>query len=59
LKPENDESNNLGEEKVLVVTQFKGKCQNCGKIGHMAAQCKSKQMREERKMKIFVVIVRI
>jgi hypothetical protein len=31
-----------------MVTQFKGKCQNCGKIGHKAAQCKSKQMREER-----------
>jgi hypothetical protein len=30
----------LGEEKALVVTQFKGKCRNCGKIGHKAAQCK-------------------
>jgi hypothetical protein len=31
-----------------VVTQFKGKCRNCGKIGHKAAQYKLKQMREER-----------
>jgi hypothetical protein len=31
-----------------VVTQFKGKCRNCGKIGQKAAQCKSKKMREER-----------
>jgi hypothetical protein len=38
----------LGEDKALMVTQFKGKCLNCCKIGHKAAQCKSKQMREER-----------
>jgi hypothetical protein len=32
----------------LMVTQFKGICQNCGKIGHKAAQCKSKKIREKR-----------
>jgi hypothetical protein len=31
-----------------VVINFKGECRNCGKINHKAAQCKSKQMREER-----------
>jgi hypothetical protein len=48
MKTETAKINNLGEEKALVVTRFKGKCRNCGKIGHKAAQCKSKQMREER-----------
>jgi hypothetical protein len=40
--------NNISEEKDLVVTQFKVKCRNCGKIGYKTAQCKSKQMREKR-----------
>jgi Fe-S cluster biogenesis protein NfuA len=48
MKTETAKINDLGEEKALVVTQFKGKCRNCGKIGHKAARCKSKQMREER-----------
>jgi hypothetical protein len=48
MKTETAKIKNLGEEKSLVVTQFKDKCRNCGKIGHKAAQCKSKQMREER-----------
>jgi hypothetical protein len=48
MKTETAKTNDLGEEKALVVTQFKGKCRNCGKIGHKAAQCKSKQMTEER-----------
>jgi hypothetical protein len=48
MKTETAKINDLGKEKALVVTQFKGKCRNCGKIGHMAAQCKLKQMREER-----------
>jgi hypothetical protein len=48
MKTETAKINNLGEEKALVVTQFKGKCRDCGKIGHKVAQCKSKQMREER-----------
>jgi hypothetical protein len=48
IKTETAKINNLGEEKDLMVTQFKGICRNCGKIGHKAAQCKLKQMREER-----------
>jgi hypothetical protein len=40
----NDES---GEEKALFTAQFKGKCCNCGKLGHKAAQCKFKQAIEE------------
>jgi hypothetical protein len=42
MKTEASKINDLGEEKVLVVTQFNVKCQNCGKIGHETAQCKSK-----------------
>jgi hypothetical protein len=48
MKTETAKMKNLGEEKALLVTQFKEKCRNCGKIGHEAAQYKSKQMREER-----------
>jgi hypothetical protein len=48
MKTETAKINDLGEEKALVVTRFKGTCRNCGKIGHKAAQCKLKQMREER-----------
>jgi hypothetical protein len=48
MKTETAKINNLGEEKALVVTQFKGKCRNCGKIGQKAAQCKSKKMRGKR-----------
>jgi hypothetical protein len=48
MKTETAKINDLCEEKDLVVTQFKGKCRNCGKIGHKAAQYKLKQMREER-----------
>jgi hypothetical protein len=48
MKTETAKVNDLGEEKVCVVTQFKSKCRNCGKIGHKAAQCKSKKMRKER-----------
>jgi Zinc knuckle len=31
----------------LFTSQFKGKCRNCGKLGHKAAQCKSKQVKDE------------
>jgi hypothetical protein len=40
MKPETAKVNDLGEENALVVTQFKGKCRNCGKIDHKAAQFK-------------------
>jgi hypothetical protein len=48
IKTETSKINDLGEEKALLVTQSKGKCRNCRKIGHEATQYKSKQMREER-----------
>jgi hypothetical protein len=48
MKTETAKINDLHEEKALVVTQFKGKCRNCCKIAHKAAQSKSKKMREER-----------
>jgi hypothetical protein len=53
MKTETAKISDLGEKKALVVPQFKGKCRNCGKIGHKAAQCKSKQMREERNEVIY------
>ena len=37
-----------GREKAFFTTQFKGKCCNCGKLGHKAAQCNSKQVKEEK-----------
>jgi hypothetical protein len=48
MKTETAKINNLGEEKPLMVTQFKVQCRNCGKIGHKVTQCKSMQMREEK-----------
>jgi Zinc knuckle len=39
---------NLGEESALFTLQFKGKCRNCGILGHKAAQCKSKQVKDEK-----------
>jgi hypothetical protein len=32
----------------LFIPQFKGKCRNCGKLGHKEAQCKSKQVKDEK-----------
>jgi hypothetical protein len=40
--------NNLGKESALFTSQFKGKCRNCGKLCHKAAQCKSKQVQGEK-----------
>jgi hypothetical protein len=42
IKTETAKINGLGEEKALAVTKFNGKCRNRSKIGHKAAQCKSK-----------------
>jgi Zinc knuckle len=42
------QNNNLGKESALFTSQFKGKCKNCGKLGHKAAQCKSKQDKDEK-----------
>jgi hypothetical protein len=41
METETAKNNDLDEEKAFVVTQFKGKCLHCGKIGHKATQCKS------------------
>jgi hypothetical protein len=42
MKTETAKINYLCKEKTLLVTQFKDKCRNRGKIGHKAARCKSK-----------------
>ena len=34
-------------EQALVFGQFKGKCHNCGKIGHKAANCHLKKDKQE------------
>jgi Zinc knuckle len=36
------------DEKALFMGQFKGKCRNCGKLGHKASQCKSRQVEETK-----------
>ena len=40
-KSESAKNDDCGKEKALFTTQFKGKCRNCGKLGHKSAQCKS------------------
>jgi Zinc knuckle len=40
------QNDNLGKESALFTSQFKGICRNCGKLGHKAAQCKSKQVKD-------------
>jgi Zinc knuckle len=42
------QNDNLGEESALFTSQFKEKCRNCGKLGHKAVQCKSKQVKDEK-----------
>ena len=42
------QNDNLGEESALFTSQFKGKCRNCGKFGHKAALCNSKQVKDEK-----------
>jgi gag-polypeptide of LTR copia-type/Zinc knuckle len=42
------QNDNMGKESALFTSQFKGKCRNCGKLGHKAAQCKSKQVKDEK-----------
>jgi hypothetical protein len=46
-KFESTKKDDYGEEEALLVTQFKGKCQNWGKLGHKSAQCKSKMVQED------------
>jgi Zinc knuckle len=49
-KSESTRNVDYGKEKALLVTQFKGKCQNCGKLGHKSAQCKSKAVQEDKEI---------
>ena len=49
-KSESTRNDNYGEEKALFVIQFKGKCRNCGKLGHKSAQCKSKAVQEDKEI---------
>ena len=47
MKSESSKDEDLRVEKALTATQFKGKCRNCGKLGHKAAHCKSRKLRED------------
>jgi hypothetical protein len=38
----------LFDEKALLMGQLKGKCCNCGNLGHKASQCKSSQVEETK-----------
>jgi Zinc knuckle len=49
-KSESTRNDNYGEEKALFVMQFKGKCRNCGKLGHKSAQCKSKAVQKDKEI---------
>jgi gag-polypeptide of LTR copia-type len=51
------QNDNLGEESALFTSQFKAKYRNCGKLGHKAAQCKSKHVKDENEM-LRAIIVR-
>jgi hypothetical protein len=42
------QNDNFGKENALFTLQFKGKSLNCGKLGHMAGQCKSKQGKDKK-----------
>jgi hypothetical protein len=39
-----NEGGEVLEEHTLFAGQFKGKCRNCGQIGHKTFQCKKKQV---------------
>ena len=43
----NNDNNEEAEEMVLFGGQFKGKCRNCGKIGHKLFQCKNQGNQNE------------
>jgi C2H2 zinc-finger/Zinc knuckle len=36
------------DEKALLMGYLKGKCRNCGKLGHKTSQCKSRQIEETK-----------
>ena len=41
-------SGEFGEDQALAAGQFKGKCQNCGKMGHKAAKCFLKKGQQDK-----------
>ena len=46
-----NESNNeskANEEQALFTTQFKGKCRNCGVLGHKSIHCKARRNHNDR-----------
>jgi hypothetical protein len=49
-KSESTRNDDYCQEKALFVTQFKGKCRNCGKLGQKSAQCKSKAVQEYKEI---------
>jgi Zinc knuckle len=49
-KSEYTKNDDYGKEKALLVTQFKRKCRNCGKLGHKSAQCKYKTVNEDKEI---------
>jgi hypothetical protein len=49
-KSESIRNDDYGKEKALFATQFKGKCQNWGKLGHKSAQCTSKMVQEDKEI---------
>jgi Zinc knuckle len=42
------QNDKASKESALFTSQFKGKCRNCGKLDHKAAQCKSKHDKDEK-----------
>jgi hypothetical protein len=54
FEKKNEESENDNNQEVAFSDdQFKGKCRNCGVIGHKAKDCKSKWRSERRKSQFF------
>jgi gag-polypeptide of LTR copia-type len=44
----NNENGEASDEMALYSGQFKGKCRNCGKIGHKLFQCKNQKSRKSK-----------
>ena len=47
-KSESTKRDDFGEERALLTTQYKGKCRNCGNLGHQASQCRSKMVKDDK-----------
>jgi hypothetical protein len=44
------QNNNLGEESALFTSQFKGKCRNCGKLGHTQRNVSQSKLMKKNQM---------